>query len=103
MMIIISMAECFLSSWTQSTRAYFGRVGGIWGTYDDDGDLTQIFHDSAGYVTGQVNSYLVRRDNLLMQKADGSCVTDDVMNAAICNGVQYGQVSAIEMCRWPRS
>lgn len=73
-------------------RVYFGRKddNSIYGSYDKDGDLNQIFYDREGALTGWPGAYAMRRDNLLLR--GDSCSESGTANAAYCIGNDYGQV-----------
>jgi hypothetical protein len=75
-----------------NNRIYFGRADptSIYGSYDADGDLFQIFYDPEGTLTGWPNAYAVRLDNLLMR--GDNCFLLEANNAAVCIGNEYGQV-----------
>ena len=71
---------------------YMGQEGDLFGSYDSDADLNQIFYDVDGSVTGYPNSYVVRPDNWLLRTDD--CIDVPEYNAAICTEqLNYPMVS----------
>jgi cell migration-inducing and hyaluronan-binding protein len=73
-----------------SQKLFLGQVSGYYGSYNKDGDLTQILFDRAGNLTGQPSSYVVRVDNGLL--ATGCQALTGIDYAVYCNGSDYGQL-----------
>ena len=79
----------------QSLPIYMGQEGNMYGEYNSDGDLNQIFYDLDGSATGYSDSYAVRPDNWLVRTED--CIDVPEFNAAICTEEAYGVVSILEV------
>lgn len=82
--------QCQTLYFQQTLPLFFGTPGGAFGSYDNDGDLTQIVRDFDGTTTGVYGAMAVRADNYLMRFP--GCANSVNSLYAICNGADYGQV-----------
>ncbi|XP_066293957.1 cell surface hyaluronidase-like [Branchiostoma lanceolatum] len=72
------------------TRAFFGGMDlPFFGTFEKDGDKTQIFHDVDGSTTGHPDTYVVGQDNYLVRNL--GCLARPEWRAYVCSG-KYAQL-----------
>ncbi|XP_035675907.1 cell surface hyaluronidase-like [Branchiostoma floridae] len=72
------------------TRVFHGGKNLPWfGTYEKDGDKSQITHDVDGSITGYPDSYVVGQNNYLARNP--GCVEKSEWRAFVCSE-KYGQV-----------
>ncbi|XP_068000437.1 cell surface hyaluronidase CEMIP2, partial [Melanerpes formicivorus] len=65
-------------------EVFFGRPGQWFGSNDEDGDKTSIFHDLDGSVTGYADTFSGRADNSLLQHP--GCLAVPRWNGRLCTG-----------------
>lgn len=57
-----------------------------------DGDLTQILYDRDGVLSGTAGSYILRADNMLLNRPQTCSPLTSNATAVVCGG-SYGQVA----------